>query len=269
MAVLPSYGTVGNIGTYPTALSSPGVNTGTQMDPFTLYLLASAAVSAYGAYENSQSANANSQIQQSDTQQSRSDIAAQNMVNFLNGQQTLQNTQANQGLMSTQLDPYAQQKDLNKANVQRSFASGYTPGKGFTGSFDMSALDPNSLASAKTQFDKYVAASSPNVPISGDPSAEAFRNTYATNQSSQSQQIQDYLQSEGPYGPIYGLYNSVTGGQYKPSPAEVAQFGTNIDPAYLQKIQQQLYTWWASNPKNPNYKPPQQGVTPPNPGAGN
>lgn len=150
-----------------------------------------------------------SQLSAAQGEEQRGDTMASSIAQFLQGQQGLQNTQAMQGLAATQMDPYAQAKALNNAQIKAQFAQGYTPGQGFQGKFSTPAFSPQNLTSAQQQFGNYQAAASPNVPITNNPSAEQFRQQYQGQQQSLAAQIQQWLQQIGQYRPagnIGGLY---------------------------------------------------------------
>ena len=133
-------------------------------------------------------------------QQKREDEQRAALAKFLQSQIDTQQTQAKTGVDSTQLDPYAPANFLNAANVRRSFAGGLPsgPSSRFTGQFDMSALSPENLAKTGDYFYSNVAAASPNVPLGGvSPNAEAFRQTYSTQQQDLMKQILAFLQQIG------------------------------------------------------------------------
>lgn len=181
------------------------------MIPIWAYLLmsgASAGAKVYGAAQQANAAGQQNALNAAEFEENRGDTQAKSVADFLTGiynsniQQ--QEQQATQGLALTQMSPYTPADYLNKENIKRSFAQGYTPGQGFTGTFDVSALSPDNLAASKSQFDKYAAAAQPNVPISGDPSAEAFRTDYLNRTNSQQQQLMDQVMA---YLRHIGLYN--------------------------------------------------------------
>lgn len=89
--------------------------------------------------------------------------------------------------------------------------------------------------------------------------------------------------SYDPYAQIRAIYQSITGGKYSPTQADLSQFGTNIDSTYLSKIQAAVGNWWqqyqaqnpapkaadtpapspAPSPSDPGPQPPGPGQTPP------
>lgn len=171
------------------------------MDPISMWLLFGTAASSLAG--NALNANAQGQANQQSAQQfeeGRGDTMSQMVAQFLQGQQQQKIQQAGQGLASTQMDPYAQAKALNSANIKSQFAQGYTPGQGFSGHFSTPALSDTNLTAAKSQFDKYAAVAQPNVPIAGDPSTEQFRSDYNNQATDLQNQILSYLRNIGQYG---------------------------------------------------------------------
>lgn len=142
-----------------------------------------------------------SQLQGAQFEENRGDTMAQAIAQFLQGLQTQRQQQATTGLQSTQMDPYAQAKALNNANIKAQFAAGFQPGQGFSGHFSTPAFSPESLANASEHFNKYAAAASPNVPT-GDPGAEVFRQQYNTQQQQLQDQIMAFLKQIGQYRPM-------------------------------------------------------------------
>lgn len=67
------------------------------------------------------------------------------------------------------------------------------------------------------------------------------------------------------YNSVASLYNTVTGGKYTPTQADVSQWGSNLDPNYLNTIQNQIGTWWSNDSANPAVTPSFAAV----PGKGN
>jgi hypothetical protein len=141
-------------------------------------------------------------------QMTRQDTSAVDMSNYLSGQQGLDKTigqkQSQVGLDSTQMDPYAQAKDLNAANVRSSFATsvGGNPNAKMSTPLDMSALSPTSLQNSADTFYSMEANANPNVPVGNQsPTAEQFRQTNNTNTANQQAKltalIQQYLASIG------------------------------------------------------------------------
>lgn len=151
--------------------------------------------------------NANQQMSQEEllarlltNQQSREDAQRAAMASFLNGDLDRQQSQANTGLTATQMDPYKHAKDLNSANVRRSFVeqTGGNPGNRQQGALDMSALSPDNLQRTGDYFYSNAAAASPNVPIGGmSQNAEQFRQTYSASQARLKEMIQKFLMQIG------------------------------------------------------------------------
>lgn len=108
------------------------------------------------------------------------------MMQFLSGedQRRIGNdqSQAQTGLASTQMDPYAAAKAKNAANVRRSFAEGLGPNGKFNGSYDMSALQAPEMGRSADNFYTNVAKANPGVPL-GDvnPIAEQRRVGFQTD----------------------------------------------------------------------------------------
>jgi hypothetical protein len=175
------------------------------MDPLTMWLLIGTLGSQVaGSAMNAHAAGQANAMTAAQFEENRADSMQQAMANFLSGEKSQRNAQSMQGLASTQMDPYSQVKSLNNADIKRQFAAGYTPGQGFQGQFSTPALSPESLAGARTQFDKYAAAAQPNVPVQS-PDAETFRTQYQAQQSALNQQIMAYLKKIGaPTGQNYG-----------------------------------------------------------------
>ena len=78
-------------------------------------------------------------------QRRREDEQRKQISDFLTGQMS-------QRLGATQMDPYAQAKSLQGANIRRSFAQGWSPQGGFQGNFDTSAFSPENLGNENTKF---------------------------------------------------------------------------------------------------------------------
>jgi hypothetical protein len=170
------------------------------MDPISMWLLFGTAAANLGG--SALQANAQGQANQQSAQQfeeGRGDTMSQMVAQFLQGQQQQKIQQAGQGLASTQMDPYAQAKALNSANIKSQFAQGWTPGQGFSGTLSTPALSDANLAASKSQFDKYAAAAQPNVPVAGDPSTEDFRSTYNNQSTDLNNLILSYLRNIGQY----------------------------------------------------------------------
>lgn len=168
-----------------------------------------------GSFLQGKSSDQNNQlallVQLLNSQQNREDAMRGSIGNYLSGVQANQMSDDRQrtatGLAATQMDPYAQAKDRNAANVRSSFGAGLAAGGSpqsivNPSSIDLSALSPSSLDANANYFYKNAAAANPNVPL-GDvsPSAEAFRqqNTAAYNQKQQALQdlILKYLSQIG------------------------------------------------------------------------
>lgn len=204
------------------------------MDPLTMYLLGSGISGGLGFLGNLFGANAQNnqaQLNAQEVQQQRGDTMSQQVAQFLMGQQQLQNQQAMQGLQSTQMDPYTQARALGKAQL----ASQINPnGVGFS-SLSTGAMNPGNLSATKTNFDNYVGAASPNVPIAAnDPSAAAFQQKYQGQQQDLQNQILAYLRNIGQYSgqnpaTIYGNASPITAvGTLNPTRASQPPTRTSI-----------------------------------------
>jgi hypothetical protein len=172
-----------------------GAATGAAGGPWGMLIGAGAGL--IGNWLTANAANQGQHLSASEYQQSRGDTRQQMMAQFLANLDTQKKqmdlTRAASGLASTQMDPYAQQKSLNGANVRRSFGQNYQPGVGFTGQFDMSALSPEHLKAANDQFQMYTAAAQPNVPITGSPGADQFRQQYLNQQQQQENDLRQQI----------------------------------------------------------------------------
>lgn len=216
------------------------------MDPMTLYLLFSAGSGLLGGIMNGNAQNKQTQLNATQFEEQRQDEQRQLLAQFLQGVYGAENQDrqfsAAQGLNATQLDPYKHAKDLNSANVRRSFAAGYDPARGgFSGDFDMSALSPENLTKSSDNFYRNVAAAQPNVPLNGEsPSAEEFRNSYMNDvnkrKSDLTNLISQYLSKIGTPPPGPAAIQTQNG---QPCPA-----GTHYDAT---KIKCQLDTGSATN----------------------
>lgn len=162
----------------------------------------------FGQNSQEQQQKDQSQLTAALGEEQRGDTMASQMAQFLMGQQGLMNNQAAQGLASTQLDPYAQAKALNNAQVKAQFAAGWQPGQGFSGSLATPALSPSSLQNSANNFSRYQAAASPNVPT-GNPVGDQFQTQYQQIQKGLQDQISQWLQQIGSYKPagnLNGMY---------------------------------------------------------------
>ncbi len=137
-------------------------------------------------------------------QQSREDQQKALLAQFLENEDASTRadniSRASMGLQATQMDPFAQAKDRNSANVRASYGAGIQPGGTFTGNYDLSAIQPDALNKNEEYFQKNVAEAQPNVPLS-NPGAEAYRTGRLADTSAQAAQrradILKYLQSYG------------------------------------------------------------------------
>jgi hypothetical protein len=179
------------------AAAAPTAAAGAGMTIDNYLKLAGIGTQVAGSMMNANAANNATQLSAQQFQQQRQDQQKQLMAQFLQSvmgnQQNLQTTQAAQGIASTQLDPYAQAKALNAANIRASYASGYRPGQGSSAPWDTSAIRPAALAKANDQFQQYAAAGQPNVPITSSPSADAFRQQYLTDTQKKQKDLQDQI----------------------------------------------------------------------------
>ena len=149
------------------------------------------AVSAVGDYLNVRSQN--KQRDEDREFQSRS-----MMANYLadtqarNSQEDI--TRAQSSLQATQMDPYAQAKDRNAANIRGSVRLKSN------GAIDIDALDRSALSSAnldaqKEYFYKNVADMNPNVPLNDvSPQADEFRMKRLAELQAEKQRIEQEIQ---------------------------------------------------------------------------
>lgn len=121
------------------------------------------------------------------------------ILNFLSGRQrdlgVEQRDRARMGLDATQMDPYAQAKARNSANVRRSLGATLTPnGTINLQAADLSALSPENLNNVGDYFYRNVAEAQPNVPLGNvSPNAEQFRQGRLGSMDAQGKTIQDLI----------------------------------------------------------------------------
>ena len=193
--VLGATQTVPTSGMMPAGLAGYTGAEAASMDPMTAWLLfGSIATNAIGSGLQANAASNQLGLNATQFEEQRKDSRQAMLANFLqnliNTNQQKQLVQGGQGLAATQMDPYAHAKDLNAANVTRSFGQALQPGGQVKGTIDMSALSPESLQKNADYFYSNAGAAQPNVPLGAQsPTAENFRQGFASQTETQQQSL--------------------------------------------------------------------------------
>lgn len=168
------------------------------MDPFSLALLMGAIGGGSSIFGDVLQANSQSAAQQLSAQQFEEQMAQGKVNNTGNALMSYLNsgiTQGQTGLAATQMNPYAIPMDQNKANVMRGVGQGIDKNGVLNGSIDMSALSPDNMNSAATQFYNYLGAATPQIPLAGSAPASSrnMQTGISSNYNTLYNQIINYL----------------------------------------------------------------------------